>query len=72
MTIKRTETIKFAVTPEEKEEIYSMADNLDVSVSSLIRNSIQGNFLQETPNKLYWKEASKTVSKTALIVYLLL
>lgn len=76
MTTQRTEMIKFAVTPEEKEAIYSKADQLDVSVSHFIRSAIENRPMvqQETykQKNLFWKQASTELSKTALIIYLLL
>ena len=68
----KTETIKFSVTADEKDKIYALAEQKDLSVSAFVRQTIfEKENTQTISSELQWKKASISLSKTALIVYLL-
>ena len=68
---QRTQSIKFAVSSLEKEQINKEALERKLTVSQFVRAAIS-NFigLDKRIFELNWRKASSVLSKTALIVYL--
>ena len=74
----KTSSIKFSLLPEDKNKVYTRAEEEDISVSELARRAIFA-YLNISPIKseketysLKWRYASTQLSKSALIIYLLL
>lgn len=76
-----TTNLKVSILPKDKEEAVLLAEQEDISLSELVRRALKSYIKKEQHSsdatsisyqKLYWRQASTELSRTELMIYLLM